>query len=68
MSLLAPSNTPALSFSSAAGRSYFVQYLDDVAGGAAWSTLATNVAGTGSSLVVTDTNTTSRRFYRVGVH
>lgn len=68
ISLLAPRNTPALSFSSAAGRSYFVQYLDDVAGGAAWSTLATNVAGTGSSLVVTDTNTTSRRFYRVGVH
>ena len=67
ISLLDATNTPALSFSSASGRSYFVQYRDDMASGV-WNPLATNLVGTGLGMVITDTPAGPRRFYRVGVH
>jgi hypothetical protein len=59
---------PAISFPTSTGVSYFVQYANALAAPVAWNVLATNIAGTGSVFSITDTNSVSPRFYRVGMH
>jgi unsaturated chondroitin disaccharide hydrolase len=58
---------PVVSFPTAAGKNYFVQRANDLSPPVAWSILATNIAGTGAVISVTDTNPSGRRFYRAGV-
>lgn len=55
-----------ISFSTAIGTSYFVQYSVSLNNPVFWNSLATNIAGTGSTFLLTDSNTASRRFYRLG--
>lgn len=55
-----------LSFLSAAGRAYSVQYKDDLLV-TNWSVLTNDIPGSGGEVQVTDTNLTARRFYRIGV-
>jgi len=57
---------PTISFPSAAGRHYEIQYKDDLLFTSAWSNLATNLPGSGSTIEVSDSNAPSQRFYRVG--
>jgi unsaturated chondroitin disaccharide hydrolase len=66
ISLASDTHLPTISFPALAGQFYHVQYRDDLAAGL-WSILATNLAGSGAALSVTDTNPAARRFYRVGV-
>ena len=65
VSLAPDTHWPTISFPTLAGQFYHVQYRDDLAVGP-WSILATNLAGSGAALSVTDTNPAGRRFYRVG--
>ena len=65
ISLAPDTHWPTISFPTLAGQFYHVQYRDDLAAGT-WSILATNLAGSGAALSVTDTNPAARRFYRVG--
>ena len=65
ISLAPDTHWPTISFPTSTGQLYYVQYRDDLAAGA-WSILATNLAGSGAALSVTDTNPAPRRFYRVG--
>jgi hypothetical protein len=57
-----------ISFTTFLGESYDVLRADTLAG-AAWGTLATNLAGTGQALQVTDTNgaNLAQRFYRARI-
>jgi hypothetical protein len=55
-----------ISFPSAAGRMYAVQYKDDLSAGSTWNDLVTNLPGSGSAINVSDTNPANGRFYRVG--
>jgi hypothetical protein len=57
-----------ISFPTSAGSSYFVQYANSLTNPVSWSVLATNIAGTGSTCSITDTNIVSEGFYRVGIH
>jgi hypothetical protein len=41
--------------------------LNDLETVGSWGILATNLAGSGSLMAVSDTNSPSRRYYRVGV-
>jgi unsaturated chondroitin disaccharide hydrolase len=65
ISLAPGTHLPTISFPTLTGQFYHVQYRDDLAAGP-WSILATNLAGSGAALSVTDTNPAARRFYRVG--
>ena len=65
ISLAPDTRLPTISFPTLAGHFYHVQYRDDLTAGP-WSILATNLAGFGAALSVTDTNLAARRFYRVG--
>jgi unsaturated chondroitin disaccharide hydrolase len=65
ISLAPDTRLPTISFPTLAGHFYHVQYRDDLAAGP-WSILATNLAGSGVALSVTDTSPATRRFYRVG--
>jgi rhamnogalacturonyl hydrolase YesR len=65
ISLAPDTHLPTISFPTLAGQFYHVQYCDGLAAGP-WSILATNLAGSGAALSVTDTNLAVRRFYRVG--
>jgi hypothetical protein len=65
ISLAPDTRWPTISFPTLAGQFYQVQYSDGLAPGP-WSILATNLAGSGAALSVTDTNPAARRFYRVG--
>ena len=55
-----------ISFPSAAGRAYEVQYKNDLSAASAWINLFTNLPGSGSVIDVMDTNPANWRFYRVG--
>ncbi len=55
-----------ISFPSAAGRVYNVQYRNDFSAVSAWTDLLTNLPGSGSVIDVIDTNPADSRFYRVG--
>jgi len=55
-----------ISFPSAAGRAYEVQYKNDLSAASAWINLFTNLPGSGSVIDVIDTNPANWRFYRVG--
>jgi hypothetical protein len=55
-----------ISFPSAAGRVYEVQYKNELSGTSSWINLLTNLSGSGSIVDVIDSNVPSRRFYRVG--
>lgn len=57
---------PIISFPTMAGRTYFVQYAGRLSPPISWSTLATNLAGTGSVLSITDAPPPMSRFYQVG--
>ncbi|HEX7860927.1 MAG TPA: lamin tail domain-containing protein [Verrucomicrobiae bacterium] len=59
-------NSVTISFNTTAGRSYTVQYKDDLGSTAAWQTLS-SVTAAGASASVQDTNISGRahRFYRV---
>ena len=52
-------------FTTIAGRTYRIEYKDDLPD-AEWSVLAANVAGTGSTITITDTGSANlpKRFYR----
>ena len=65
ISLAPGTHLPMISFPTLAGQFYQVQYRDGLAA-RPWSILATNLAGSGAALSVTDTNPAARRFYRVG--
>ena len=65
ISLAPDTRWPTISFPTLAGQFYQVQYSDGLAPGP-WSILATNLAGSGAAVSVTDTNPAARRFYRVG--
>jgi hypothetical protein len=65
ISLAPDTRWPTISFPALAGQFYYVQYRDDPVAGP-WSILATNLAGSGAALSVTDTNPAAQRFYRVG--
>jgi unsaturated chondroitin disaccharide hydrolase len=66
ISLSPVTHWPAISFPTALGENYFVQYLDSLAPAASWQILATNISGSGSVVSVTDTNSPDLRFYRAG--
>jgi hypothetical protein len=55
-----------ISFPSAAGRVYEVQYKNELSATSAWINLFTNLPGSGSVINVIDSNVPSRRFYHVG--
>ena len=57
---------PVISFPTAGGKKYFVQFVDSLAPPASWNVLATNLPGTGSVISITDANPPGRRFYRAG--
>jgi hypothetical protein len=61
---LAPDNTVTLVWSAQAGRSYRVQYKDDL-NAAAWTDLGAPVNATGPTAQRTDQNNGSQRFYQV---
>jgi hypothetical protein len=67
ISLLPATGRPAISFLSATGKTYFVQYLDNLAAPNVWNLLITNVPGSGAVISINDTNPPARRFYRVGM-
>jgi hypothetical protein len=57
---------PVISFPTTAGKTYFVQYTESLSPPITWSILATNLAGTGSFLSITDEPPPTGRFYQVG--
>jgi hypothetical protein len=59
-------HVPTISFPTLAGKNYFVQFCEDLTPPAVWNVLATNIAGSGSVVFISDTNPPSHRFYRVG--
>jgi hypothetical protein len=66
ISLSPETGWPAISFPTAAGENYFVQYLDSLVPDGNWQILATNIPGSGSIVSITDTNPPDLRFYRAG--
>jgi hypothetical protein len=56
---------PTLSFATVVYCRYDVEYLDDLAALGSWSTLGSNIVGSGSIMSFTDTNPAPHRFYRV---
>jgi hypothetical protein len=58
---------PVVSFPTAIGQQYFVQYSDSLSPPIAWNILATNVPGTGAVISISDYYPPAQRFYRVGV-
>ena len=57
----------AVSFTTVAGFTYLLEYKDDL-NDAAWQPVLLPTAGTGSIVILTDTNATvTRRFYRIRV-
>jgi hypothetical protein len=54
-----------VAFDTISGRTYAVYYKDHLED--AWTVLQDNIAGTGSSVSVTDSGTASARFYQVRV-
>ena len=67
ISLTPVTHLPTISFPSTAGRLYHIQYLNNIPVSGSWGILVTNLPGSGSLMSISDTNTLSRRFYRVGV-
>lgn len=62
--------TPAgfqVRFATVTGRTYWVDYADDLLTANAWSNLATGLAGSNDVRAVSDTNASGGRVYRVGV-
>jgi unsaturated chondroitin disaccharide hydrolase len=57
---------PVISFPTAAGKTYFVQYAEHLSPPITWSIMATNISGTGSVISISDTNRVTSRYYRVG--
>lgn len=66
ISLSPVTHWPAISFPTAIGENYFVQYVDSLPPVAGWQVLATNLPGSGSVVSITDTNPPAHRFYRAG--
>jgi Glycosyl Hydrolase Family 88/Bacterial Ig domain len=67
ISVSATTQMPAISFLTASGHSYFLQYASGLGASPSWNNLATNIAGSGGLVSVLDTNVASPRFYRVGM-
>ena len=65
--LASATHQPVISFPTVAGKNYFVQYRNSLGASAGWSSLATNLAGSGAVVFITDTTPPGARFYRVGV-
>ena len=65
-SFLAGTARPVISFPTASGKKYFVQSATSLSPPSAWTTLATNLAGTGSVLSITDAPPLTSRYYRAG--
>ncbi len=64
-----PSNQlPVISFPTASGYFYDVQYRDATGAPGIWSTLATNLVGSGGTLSATDAVPSTARLYRVIAH
>lgn len=59
--------SPVISFPTATGYIYYVQYRDDLGSTNAWSTLATNIIGCNTMTNFSDLSAVTTRFYRVGV-
>ena len=59
-------NQVRFTISTAAGRSYQVEYKDDL-GAANWQPLGSPRAATGTSLLVNDTPPNGQRFYRASL-
>lgn len=57
---------PVISFPTTFGKTYFVQYAENLLPPISWRLLATNLPGTGSMLSVTDEPPQTARFYRAG--
>jgi len=58
---------PSVSFPSTAGRMYRVEYQNDLLAPGPWSILASNIAGSGLPMSISDTNPPAQRFYRIVV-
>jgi len=54
-------------FATVTGRTYWVDYSDDLLSPSGWSNLAVGLAGSNDVRSVSDTNASGRRVYRVGV-
>lgn len=63
---LSQQSEPVISFPSATNNAYFVQYVNALSSSNTWNVLTTNIAGTGSTLSITDSAPSIMRFYRVG--
>jgi hypothetical protein len=57
---------PVISFPTTSGKTYFVQYTESLSPPITWNLFATNLAGTGSVLSITDLPPARVRFYQVG--
>jgi unsaturated chondroitin disaccharide hydrolase len=66
ISLSPVTSQPVISFPTTPGKTYFVQRAESLSPPLTWSLLATNLAGSGSVLSVTDTNPATGRFYQIG--
>jgi hypothetical protein len=63
---LEPNNTVTLVWSTQAGRSYHVQYKDDL-NAAEWTNLGPLITATGATAQAVDQNTSGQRFYQVAL-
>jgi hypothetical protein len=57
-----------VSFQTATGRIYRVDFTEDVLEGTGWNTLTSGIPGSGSAHIATDTNASNGRLYRIEVH
>lgn len=67
LSLSAGAGGPTISFPSITGRKYFVQACNNLPPSNQWSVIATNLAGSGALLSISDSNQAAQRFYRIGL-
>ena len=66
ISLKPVTRIPTISFPSSNGYVYQVDYLDSLVSPVSWGILASNLAGSGSTISVDDSNMQPQRFYRAG--
>jgi hypothetical protein len=67
LSLAPLTRLPTISFPTATGHLYQVQYANDLHPPVSWNLVATNLPGSGYIMSVTDSNPAAPRFYRVGL-
>jgi hypothetical protein len=67
LSFLPGTTGPTVSFPSTAGRTYQVEYVNDLPAPGSWNILASNLDGSGLPMSISDTNPPAHRFYRVGI-